>query len=78
MLTSFPLNAGGAEQFAENTVRCLDGWKFSFLIDFWSSVFGEKTQYLMQDKANTLKCKALKFVKGVIDVCYVCELLVAR
>ena len=32
----------------------------------------------MQNKANTLKCKALKFVKGVTDVCYVCELLVAR
>ena len=25
MLTSFPLNAGVAELFAENTVRCLDG-----------------------------------------------------
>ena len=26
MLTSFALNAGVAELFAENTVRCLDGW----------------------------------------------------
>ena len=34
MLTSFPFNAGVAELFAENTVRCLDGGKFSFLIIF--------------------------------------------
>ncbi|ESD39347.1 hypothetical protein HMPREF1602_03479 [Escherichia coli 907889] len=29
MLTSFPLNAGVAELFAENTVRCVDANKIS-------------------------------------------------
>lgn len=29
MLTSFPLNAGAAELFAENTVRCLDANQIS-------------------------------------------------
>ncbi|EEY3951754.1 hypothetical protein DFZ19_21685 [Escherichia coli] len=78
MLTSFPLNAGVAELFAENTVRCLDGGNLVFSL-FSSSFFDEKTQVLAQDKANTLKCKALKFCEGmIIDACCVCEPLIAR
>ncbi|EIQ64178.1 hypothetical protein ECEPECA12_1907 [Escherichia coli EPECa12] len=38
MLTSFPLNAGVAELFAENTVRCLDGGNLVFSL-FSSSFF---------------------------------------
>ncbi|ALY12914.1 hypothetical protein ECDEC14D_1823 [Escherichia coli DEC14D] len=34
MLTSFPLNAGVAELFAENTVRCLDGSNLVFSLFF--------------------------------------------
>ncbi|WP_415809250.1 hypothetical protein, partial [Escherichia coli] len=32
--TSFPLNAGVAELFAENTVRCLDGGNLVFSLFF--------------------------------------------
>ncbi|MFY3758461.1 hypothetical protein ACOYYH_23950, partial [Escherichia coli] len=65
MLTSFPLNAGVAELFAENTVRCVDGGNLVFSL-FSSRFFDEKAQVLAQDKANTLKCKALKFCEGMI------------
>ncbi|EFZ66421.1 hypothetical protein EC253486_2246 [Escherichia coli 2534-86] len=34
MLTSFPLNAGVAELFAENTVRCVDGGNLVFSLFF--------------------------------------------
>ncbi|EEY5787326.1 hypothetical protein ERU29_02230 [Escherichia coli] len=78
MLTSFPLNAGVAELFAENTVRCVDGGNLVFSL-FFVKVFDEKTQVLAQDKANTLKCKALKFCEGmIIGACCVCEPLIAR
>lgn len=78
MLTSFPLNAGVAELFAENTVRCVDGDNLVFSL-FFVKVFREKTQDEVQDKANALKCKALKLCEGmIIDAYCVCELLIAR
>lgn len=63
MLTSFTLNAGWRNCLLRTPCGVLMDGNLVFSLMLVKR-FGEKTQHLMQNKANTLKCKALKFVKG--------------